>query len=132
VPWDIAVGNDLRHPQVKGPRPAKAKFINWYIGKLHMAARHGLLATAFPEVANFKARPERLLHPCRGGARDPGQSRSPRARAGRMRWKRARGRDWVALSSLPPRATWPPKRVGGSEWWGRVGELGSAFARPQV
>ena len=40
------------------------KFINWYIGKLHMAARHdGLLATAFLEVANLKARPERLLHP---------------------------------------------------------------------
>jgi len=64
IPWDIAVGNDLRHPQVKGPRPAKVKFINWYIGKLHMAARHdGALAVAFLEVANMKARPERLLHP---------------------------------------------------------------------
>ena len=64
VPWDIAVGNDLRHPQVKGARPAKVKFINWYIGKLHMAARHdGALAVAFLEVANLKARPERLLHP---------------------------------------------------------------------
>jgi hypothetical protein len=40
------------------------KFINWYIGKLHMAARyHGALAIAFLEVANLKARPERLLHP---------------------------------------------------------------------
>jgi 2-polyprenyl-6-methoxyphenol hydroxylase-like FAD-dependent oxidoreductase len=64
IPWDIAVGNDLRHPQVKGARPAKVKFINWYIGKLHMAARHdGALAIAFLEVANLKARPERLLHP---------------------------------------------------------------------
>jgi 2-polyprenyl-6-methoxyphenol hydroxylase-like FAD-dependent oxidoreductase len=64
VPWDIAVGNDLRHPQVAGPRPAKVKFINWYIGKLHHAARHdAVLANAFLEVANLKATPQRLLSP---------------------------------------------------------------------
>jgi 2-polyprenyl-6-methoxyphenol hydroxylase-like FAD-dependent oxidoreductase len=64
IPWDIAVGNDLRHPQVAGPRPAKVKFINWYIGKLHKAARHdGKLANAFLQVANLKTGPERLLHP---------------------------------------------------------------------
>jgi 2-polyprenyl-6-methoxyphenol hydroxylase-like FAD-dependent oxidoreductase len=64
VPWDIAVGNDLRHPEVKGPRSAKVKFINWYIGKLHQAARHdGRLANAFIEVANLKAPPQRLLSP---------------------------------------------------------------------
>ena len=64
TPWDIAVGNDLRHPQVVGPRPAKVRFINWYIGKLHMAARHdGKLANAFLAVANLQAQPESLLHP---------------------------------------------------------------------
>ena len=64
TPWDIAVGNDLRHPQVVGPRPAKVRFINWYIGKLHMAARHdGKLANAFLAVANLQAPPESLLHP---------------------------------------------------------------------
>ena len=64
TPWDIAVGNDLRHPQVSGPRPPKVRFINWYIGKLHMAARHDAkLATAFLEVANLGAPPIRLLHP---------------------------------------------------------------------
>jgi 2-polyprenyl-6-methoxyphenol hydroxylase-like FAD-dependent oxidoreductase len=64
VPWDIAVGNDLRHPQVAGPRSAKVKFINWYIGKLHHAARSdGVLANAFLEVANLKATPQRLLSP---------------------------------------------------------------------
>jgi 2-polyprenyl-6-methoxyphenol hydroxylase-like FAD-dependent oxidoreductase len=64
TPWDIAVGNDLRHPQVVGPRPAKVRFINWYIGKLHMAARHDAkLATAFLEVANLEAPPTKLLHP---------------------------------------------------------------------
>jgi 2-polyprenyl-6-methoxyphenol hydroxylase-like FAD-dependent oxidoreductase len=64
TPWDIAVGNDLRHPQVEGPRSPKVRFINWYIGKLHMAARHDAkLTTAFLEVANLEAPPTRLLHP---------------------------------------------------------------------
>lgn len=64
TPWDIAVGNDLRHPQVVGPRSAKVRFINWYIGKLHAAARYdSKLATAFLEVANLEAPPARLLRP---------------------------------------------------------------------
>ena len=64
TPWDIAVGNDLRHPQVQGPRSPKVRFINWYIGKLHMAARHDAkLAAAFLEVANLEAPPARLLQP---------------------------------------------------------------------
>jgi len=64
TPWDIAVGNDLRHPDVRGPRPAKVRFVNWYIGKLHKAAQHDSeLATAFLRVANLEAPPETLLHP---------------------------------------------------------------------
>jgi hypothetical protein len=64
VPWDIAVGNDLRHPQVLGPRSPKVRFINWYIGKLHMAARHdAVLANAFLKVANLTMSPAGLLHP---------------------------------------------------------------------
>jgi hypothetical protein len=64
TPWDIAVGNDLRHPQVAGPRSPKVRFINWYIGKLHMAARHDAkLATAFLEVANLESPPTKLLNP---------------------------------------------------------------------
>lgn len=64
TPWDIAVGNDLRHPQVAGPRSPKVRFINWYIGKLHVAAQHdAMLATAFLEVANLEAPPTRLLQP---------------------------------------------------------------------
>jgi len=64
IPWDIAVGNDLRHPHVKGPRSPKVRFINWYIGKLHMAARGDtVLANAFLKVANLETSPLRLLHP---------------------------------------------------------------------
>jgi 2-polyprenyl-6-methoxyphenol hydroxylase-like FAD-dependent oxidoreductase len=64
VPWDIAVGNDLRHPQVRGPRSARVRFINWYIGKLHIAARYdAVLANAFLKVANLIAPPTGLLSP---------------------------------------------------------------------
>jgi 2-polyprenyl-6-methoxyphenol hydroxylase-like FAD-dependent oxidoreductase len=64
TPWDIAVGNDLRHPQVQGPRPAKVRFVNWYIGKLHVAACHdAVLGNAFVRVANLEAPPTSLLHP---------------------------------------------------------------------
>jgi 2-polyprenyl-6-methoxyphenol hydroxylase-like FAD-dependent oxidoreductase len=64
TPWDIAVGNDLRHPKVQGARPAKVRFINWYIGKLHMAARYDAkLATEFLRVANLEAPPPSLLSP---------------------------------------------------------------------
>ena len=64
TPWDIAVGNDLRHPAVQGPRPAMVRFINWYIGKLHIAARHDQILTyAFLRVANLVAAPPTLLSP---------------------------------------------------------------------
>jgi 2-polyprenyl-6-methoxyphenol hydroxylase-like FAD-dependent oxidoreductase len=64
IPWDIAVGSDLRHPQVKGARPPMLRFINWYIGKLHLAAtRDSTLATAFLKVANLMIPPSSLLHP---------------------------------------------------------------------
>jgi hypothetical protein len=64
VPWDVAVGNDLRHPQVQGPRSPKVRFINWYIGKLYMAARRdAVLANAFLKVANLTMSPTGLLHP---------------------------------------------------------------------
>jgi 2-polyprenyl-6-methoxyphenol hydroxylase-like FAD-dependent oxidoreductase len=64
TPWDIAVGNDLRHPQVAGPRSARIRFINWYVGKLHLAARHDAhLSDAFLQVANLQAPPQRLLLP---------------------------------------------------------------------
>jgi hypothetical protein len=64
IPWDIAVGNDLRHPHVKGARPPMLRFINWYIGKLHVAAtRDSTLATAFLKVVNLMMPPSSLLSP---------------------------------------------------------------------
>ena len=64
IPWDIAVGNDLRHPLVKGARSPMLRFINWYIGKLHFAAtRDSTLATAFLKVVNLMMPPSSLLSP---------------------------------------------------------------------
>jgi hypothetical protein len=48
---------------VSGPRPAKVRFINRYIGKLRVAEHHARLATAFLEVANLEAPPTGLLRP---------------------------------------------------------------------
>jgi hypothetical protein len=40
------------------------RFINWYIGKLHMAAWHdAVLANAFLKVANLVMSTAGLLHP---------------------------------------------------------------------
>jgi 2-polyprenyl-6-methoxyphenol hydroxylase-like FAD-dependent oxidoreductase len=64
IPWDIAVGNDLRHPRVEGARPVMVRFINWYVGKLHQAARNdATLALAFLKVANLMNPPPALLSP---------------------------------------------------------------------
>ena len=64
IPWDIAVGNDLRHPRVEGARPVMVRFINWYVGKLHQAARNdATLAVAFLKVANLMNPPPALLSP---------------------------------------------------------------------
>ena len=63
-PWVMAVGGDLRYPDVEGPRTAMGNFINWYLGKLHIAARNDAkLTLAFHSVANLLADPPTLLKP---------------------------------------------------------------------
>ena len=64
VPWQIAVGSDLRHPRVRGPRPAPVRFVNWYLGRLHHAAQRDAVLTArFLEVANLVQPPASLFAP---------------------------------------------------------------------
>ena len=64
IPWSIAVGSDLRFPEVEGPRSAMVRFINWYMGRLQIAARHEATpALAFLRVANLLAPPPSILHP---------------------------------------------------------------------
>ncbi len=63
-PWSIAVGADLSYPEVEGPRSPMVNFINWYVAKLHIAARHDpALVLAFQKVANLMAPPPSLLVP---------------------------------------------------------------------
>jgi 2-polyprenyl-6-methoxyphenol hydroxylase-like FAD-dependent oxidoreductase len=63
-PWTIAVGGDLRYPTVEGPRTPMVRFINWYLGKLHIAARRNPhLTLAFQKVAQLLSQPPSLLHP---------------------------------------------------------------------
>lgn len=63
-PWLMAVGGDLRYEGVDGPRTAMGNFINWYLGKLHIAARKDpALTFAFHSVSNLLADPPTLLKP---------------------------------------------------------------------
>jgi len=63
-PWAIAVGNDLKMPETKGPRNAGVKFVNWYISKLHRAGHNDQqAAVAFLRVANLVAPAPSVMHP---------------------------------------------------------------------
>ncbi|HMQ29214.1 MAG TPA: hypothetical protein PKD53_00740 [Chloroflexaceae bacterium] len=64
MPWGTAVGNDLRFPEIAGPRTAMTRFINWYLGKLHHAAHHDAeVSLAFLRVVNLQAPPPSLFRP---------------------------------------------------------------------
>lgn len=64
VPWSIAVGGDLRLPEVEGRRTPMLRFLNWYIGKVQIAARQDPAVTlAFAKVNNLVAPPTTILHP---------------------------------------------------------------------
>jgi 2-polyprenyl-6-methoxyphenol hydroxylase-like FAD-dependent oxidoreductase len=62
TPWQIAVGNDLRHPRLSQHQSAFGRFMNWYIGKVHHAgAADPTVACAFLRVANLMEPPTRLF-----------------------------------------------------------------------
>lgn len=64
VPWSLAVGADLRFPEVPGARSAQLRLTNRYVARLQAAAQHDpVVGRAFLEVANLLVRPERLLAP---------------------------------------------------------------------
>lgn len=64
APWQLAVGNDLRYPQVEAPRPAMTHLVNWYVGRLHVAAWDDAeVALAFLRVLNLVDPPPSLLRP---------------------------------------------------------------------
>jgi 2-polyprenyl-6-methoxyphenol hydroxylase-like FAD-dependent oxidoreductase len=64
VAWRVSVGGDLRFPEVEGERTPMLRFINWYLGKLHVAAHADpVVAVAFQKVVNMLAPPPSVLHP---------------------------------------------------------------------
>jgi 2-polyprenyl-6-methoxyphenol hydroxylase-like FAD-dependent oxidoreductase len=64
MPWSTAVGNDLRLPEIEGPRSAMTRFVNWYVATLHRAAHHDpLLSVAFLKVINLIEPPPSLMRP---------------------------------------------------------------------
>ena len=64
IPWGIAVGADLRFPEVEGPRTAKVRMVNAYLARLHVAAANDpVLGRAFLRVVNLIDPPERLMRP---------------------------------------------------------------------
>lgn len=63
-PWSIAVGTDLRFPEVPGRRSPRVRLVNAYVGRLHVAAtRDAALGAAFLRVLNLVDPPARLLSP---------------------------------------------------------------------
>ncbi|MFC4150158.1 FAD-dependent oxidoreductase [Micromonospora mangrovi] len=64
VPWDMAVGADLRYPTVVGPRSRRTRFLNAYVARLHVAAaRHAVVGRRFLGVANLMTPPPALFAP---------------------------------------------------------------------
>ena len=64
VPWEIAVGADLRFDHVAGRRTPKVRMVNRYLERLHpLAAVDPVVGRAFLRVVNLMDPPERLLAP---------------------------------------------------------------------
>ena len=64
IPWQIAVGADLRFPGIEGARTAKVRLVNAYLARFHLAAAADpVLGGAFLRVVNLMDRPEGLLSP---------------------------------------------------------------------
>jgi 2-polyprenyl-6-methoxyphenol hydroxylase-like FAD-dependent oxidoreductase len=64
IPWGIAVGSDLRFPEVEGPHTPKVRMVNAYLARLHAAAGSDpVLGRAFLRVVNLIDPPEHLMSP---------------------------------------------------------------------
>jgi 2-polyprenyl-6-methoxyphenol hydroxylase-like FAD-dependent oxidoreductase len=64
IPWTIATGEDLRFPQIEGPRPFAAPLLNRYLDRVHAAAsQDAAVCRAFFDVLNLLAPPTALLSP---------------------------------------------------------------------
>jgi 2-polyprenyl-6-methoxyphenol hydroxylase-like FAD-dependent oxidoreductase len=64
TPWSMAVGEDFRFPETKGPRPAGVKLLNFYVSKVHRATlKDKIVCEAFLRVMSLLQPPSTLFHP---------------------------------------------------------------------
>jgi 2-polyprenyl-6-methoxyphenol hydroxylase-like FAD-dependent oxidoreductase len=64
IPWLIATGEDLRSPQVEGPRPPGSWLVNQYLDRVHAAASDdATVCRKFFDVLNLLAPPSSLMSP---------------------------------------------------------------------
>ena len=64
ISWKTAVGGDLNYPEIKGDRTIMTRLLNWYIRKLHKAARYDAdVSIAFLKVINMVSSPPAILTP---------------------------------------------------------------------
>ena len=62
IPWTIATGEDLRFPQVEGPRPAGFNVVSRYLERVHAAASDdAVVCRKFFDVLNLLAPPTSLM-----------------------------------------------------------------------
>jgi hypothetical protein len=68
IPWTIATGEDLRFPQVEGPRPPGFRVVNRYLERVHAAASDDeVVCRRFFDVLNLLAPPASLMSPTLAG-----------------------------------------------------------------
>jgi 2-polyprenyl-6-methoxyphenol hydroxylase-like FAD-dependent oxidoreductase len=64
IPWTIATGEDLRFPQIEGPRPPGFRLVNRYLERVHAAASDDqVVCRRFFDVLNLLAPPASLMSP---------------------------------------------------------------------
>jgi 2-polyprenyl-6-methoxyphenol hydroxylase-like FAD-dependent oxidoreductase len=64
IPWLIATSEDLRSPQVEGPRPPGSWLVNRYLDRVHAAASvDAAVCRKFFDFLNLLAPPRSLMSP---------------------------------------------------------------------
>jgi 2-polyprenyl-6-methoxyphenol hydroxylase-like FAD-dependent oxidoreductase len=64
VAWSMAIGADLGHPDVDGPRTVRWRLLNAYIGRVFgVGHRDPVVAEAALKVLGMVSPPEHLMHP---------------------------------------------------------------------
>src|SRR6266480_2936995 len=64
VPWLLATSEDFQYPETEGQRPTCMRFLNWYVGKLHvLVSSYPLAAKRFYEVLHMLKSPFVLFEP---------------------------------------------------------------------